>query len=245
MPLALITGAAKRVGKDTALTLARLGFDLILHARSSREDAQQTQAEIEALGQKAEFFFADLAKHEERLRFAQEVLDNYPKIDVIINNAAIYEGKAFADISYQEYQQMQAINLEAPFFVTQQLLPALKAAASNKARPPQVIFIADMAVDRPYAGHAHYLLSKSGVATLTRCLALELAPEIKVNAVAPGWVMFTDEMNAEFREKVAQEIPLQQIGTGEDIAETIAFLLTKAPFINGQIIRVDGGVSAR
>lgn len=191
------------------------------------------------MGREVGLFFADLSRGEEVDRLAAEVRNSVDALDLVIHNAAIYERIPFAEIDRPRYRRMQAINLEAPFFLTQALLPILEEAAS-----PSVIHIGDIGGERADPGYAHYSVSKAGLLMLTRALAVELAPRIRVNAISPGTVAFPEGLGEEERRAILSRIPLGREGECEDVARTALFLAEDAPYLTGQIIDVDGGRSA-
>ncbi|WP_224367785.1 SDR family oxidoreductase [Hyalangium versicolor] len=240
MPIALVTGAGVRVGRAIALALARAGFDLLLHVNSSVQPAEQVAEEIRGLGRSATVLRANLEDPLGVESLATAVGRATRVLDLLVHNAGLYEQIPFAEISRQAYQRMLAVNLDAPFFLTQALLPALEAAES-----PLVVHITDVGAERPVVpGYVHYAVSKAGLLMLTRALALELAPRVRVNAVAPGAVAFPTDFDEERRQEELAHVPLGREGTVEDIARTVVFLATQAPYITGQAINVDGGRSS-
>jgi len=240
MPQALITGAGVRLGRATALALGMAGFDLILHAHNSLEGLVDVQRELEAQGRSIKLIRADLSTVEGVDAIAAMAHTTTTALDVIVHNAGIFERSAFEDISRDQYRRMQAINLEAPFFLTQALLTLLRAAPS-----PSVIHLTDIGGERAVSHYAHYGISKAGLIMLTKQLAVELAPHIRVNAISPGTVSFPESFTAEQRASHLQRVPIGHEGTPEDIAKTVLFLVRDAPYITGHILTVDGGRSAR
>ena len=190
---ALITGAGVRLGRATALQLAQAGFDLTLHVHRSRDGAEAVAAEARALGRRVEILQADLSSAEDCARLAAETLASGP-LDALVNNAALYERRALAEITLAEWEQMLAVNTRAPFLLIQALAPALAQSALRGGGA--VVNIGDIGGERPEPGFAHYSVSKAGILMLTRCLAAELAPRVRVNAVSPGAVLFPVEMPA-------------------------------------------------
>lgn len=235
---ALVTGAGVRVGRAIALALADAGFDLILHAHRSPLD--EVAHLVRARGRNATLVTADLSTMPGVSSLASTVgahLRHATGPFVLINNAADYEHVPFASISEAQFDHMQAVNLKAPFFLTQALLTQLAGGC--------VINITDMAVDKAYSREhffSHYLATKAGLAGLTRTWALELGPHIRVNAVAPGPVKLPESATSEDRARLIQAVPLGREGTPEDVAAAVAYLAT-APYVTGQILRIDGGLS--
>lgn len=236
---ALVTGAGIRVGRAIALALAEEGYDLLLHASASRDELEEVRGAVEAMGREARVFYADLSRHEEVERLASEVAGSVERLDLLVHNAAIYEKIPFARIDRERYLRMLAINLEAPFFLTQGLLPLLER--SDEAC---VIHIGDIGGEKPEPGYSHYSVSKAGILMLTRALAVELAPRIRVNAVSPGAVAFPTYFDEETKEAILSRTPMGREGSPEDIAKAVVFLATGAPYVTGQALAVDGGRSA-
>jgi pteridine reductase len=240
MPIALVTGAGVRVGRAIALALGQAGFDLLLHVNSSVGPAEEVAQEVRAMGRSASVLRADLGDPLGVESLAATVGRSTRVLDLLVHNAGLYEQVPFAEITRQQYQRMLAVNLDAPFFLTQALLPALEAAES-----PLVVHITDVGAERPaVTGYAHYAVSKAGLLMLTRALALELAPKVRVNAVAPGAVAFPVDMDEQRRKEELARVPLGRVGTVEDIGRAVVFLATQAPYITGQVINVDGGRSS-
>jgi pteridine reductase len=238
MPLALITGAGRRMGTVTARALAREGFDLALHANRSRDSLDTFAQEVRSLGRKAWTYAADLADPEAVARFADAVRADHTSLDLLVHNAGLFEAVPFEKIERAAYRRMQAVNVEAPFFLTQQWLPLLRAANN-----PLVVHMADIAGDRPLPGYAHYSVSKASLIMLTRALAVELAPKVRVNAIAPGTVAFPENFDAATRERFLERIPMRREGSFDDIAQAIVFLAKHAPYVTGQVLAIDGGRS--
>jgi pteridine reductase len=237
--LAVVTGAGVRVGRAIAVALADAGYDLALHANDNIIAATELAAELAKKGRQASVHKADLADPLQVERLVKELRDRYRAVDVLVNSASIYVEKAFADIDLAAYARMQQINLVAPFFLTQGLLEPLKHAAA-----PSVINIVDIAAERVVPRYAHYTVSKAGLAALTRALATELAPKIRVNGVAPGLVAMPAKWTAETKSGALERIPLERSGDPADVAKLVVFLARDATYMTGQIVAVDGGWSA-
>src|SRR5690606_38244255 len=224
----LITGAGIRVGRALALAFAEAGYDLLLHANASRTALEEVVAAARAMGRRAWAFTADLGRDGEVDRFAREVAAATPALDVLVHNAGIYEQVPFREIDRARYRRMQAINLEAPFFLTQALLPLLE-----RGRSPLVLHIGDIGGERAEPGYAHYAVSKAGLVMLTRALAVELAPRIRVNAISPGTVAFPEGMDEAARAAILARIPMGREGSPEDVARAAVFLAKDAPYLTG------------
>ncbi|PTL85863.1 SDR family NAD(P)-dependent oxidoreductase [Vitiosangium sp. GDMCC 1.1324] len=240
MPTAVVTGAGIRIGKAIALALADAGYDLALHVHRSTEGVEEVAHKARALGRTVTVYRADLGTPQGVESLAAAVREAHPAVDVLVNNAGIYERVAFEDITRERYHRMMGINLEAPFFLTQALLPALRAAPN-----PLVVNLTDIAAERAESHYAHYSASKAGLLMLTRALAVELAPKVRVNAISPGAVIFPEDFDEASQKAILARIPLGRVGTAEDVARVVVFLAREAPYISGQVIAVDGARSAQ
>ncbi|HEX8441036.1 SDR family oxidoreductase [Archangium sp.] len=240
MPTAVVTGAGIRIGKAIALALAEVGYDLALHVNRSTEGAEEVAGKARALGRTATVYRADLGTPRELESLATTLREAHPTIDVLVNNAGIFERVAFENITRERYHRMMGINLEAPFFLTQALLPALRATPS-----PLVVNLTDIGAERAVSHYAHYTASKAGLLMLTRALAVELAPQVRVNGISPGTVIFPEDFDEATQKAILARIPLGRVGTAEDVARVVVFLAREAPYISGQVIAVDGARSAQ
>jgi len=240
--LAVVTGAARGIGRASALALARRGFDTALVDRLETE-LNEAKAAVEACGRRAMPIVTDVSLYDEAQRWGAEIIRQFGRIDVLVNNAGISQPKTLIEISEAEYDQTIAVNLKSQFNWCKAVAPQMlkqgagriinisSVSANNGAGP--------MAVSR-FA----YCTAKAGVLGLTRGLAKELAPAVTVNAICPGSIHtdLTDRLISERRDMILSSIPLQRLGTPEDIAEVVAFLATVTPnFITGEVIDVDGG----
>jgi pteridine reductase len=235
--VALVTGGAVRVGHAISMALGAAGYDVIVHHRRSREAAEQTAAALRALGGRAAFAQADLSVAGEPERLASEAIAAFGGLDLLVNNAASFERVAADDLDRARWEAMLATNLTGPFFLSRAVHPALRA------RRGAIVNVVDLCgVSQVWRGTAHYAASKAALATLTRQLALEWAPEVRVNAVAPGTVLLPEGAPADERARLEARIPLGRSGIPEDVARAIVFLAGE-PFISGQVLAVDGGRS--
>lgn len=236
MPTALVTGGGIRVGRAIALALGRAGFDLVVHANRSVKEAATAVEELKALGRAARVEVADLASPDGPKTLASRV----QTLDLLVNSAATYEHVGFAEVTRAQLDRMLAVNVIAPFLLTQSLLGVLRASGAGC-----VVNITDMAVTHAYSSthfFSHYLASKAALDQLTRAWALELGPGIRVNAVAPGPVAMAHQTSEGQRADILGRVPLGREGRPEDVAQAVVFL-AQAPYITGQTIRVDGGLS--
>jgi pteridine reductase len=240
MATAFITGAGIRIGSAVARALAQAGYDLALHANRSVKPLEALAAELQGLGRQVSLYTADLSDPRAVEELGVRVHTDHPALDVVVHNAGLYERVAFESITREQYRTMLAVNLDAPFFLTQALLPSLRAAAQ-----PLVVHLTDIGGERAVSHFAHYSVSKAALIMLTRALAVELAPHVRVNAVSPGVAAFPESFDAAAREAVLQHIPMGREGSVEDIARVVVFLAREAPYITGQVVAVDGGRSAQ
>jgi len=236
---ALVTGAAVRVGKAIALELARQGVHIGLHFGRSGDAAKQTQSELQALGVRAPLLQADLANAQqtaELLPAAAAALDG--PIDILVNSAAVYLDGGLAETSLEMWDREFAINLRAPF----QLSQAFAAQTSTPAgKDRTIVNILDARSNRPAADHFAYRLTKAGLDTMTKNLAVELAPAIRVNALALGAILPPPGASEGHLDRIAAErIPLQRAGNAELVAKNVVHLLTQ-DFLTGVVIPLDGG----
>jgi pteridine reductase len=241
-PVILITGAARRVGAEIARTLHAAGANVALHYRNSRDEVEQlAQALNAAWPNTAIALAAELGDGAVAPALVAGVLQHFGRLDGLVNNASSFFSTPLGSIDEAAWQELTGSNLKGPLFLAQAAAPHL--AQHNGA----IVNITDIHTERPLKGYAVYLSAKAGLAGLTRALAIELAPQVRVNAVAPGAIIWPedDSFNAAERAAIVAHTPLQRTGTPEDIARTVKFLLFDAPFITGQIINVDGGRSIK
>jgi pteridine reductase len=236
-PVALITGAGRRVGAVTARALHAAGYDLALHYRRSADEAQALADELEQQRHGSTLLLqAELAELPALPRMVEQLLAHYGRLDALVNNASAFYPTALGAATAQQWDELFASNAQAPFFLSQAAIPALREARGS------IVNMIDIYAERPLAGHALYCMAKAALAAMTRSLALELGPEICVNGVAPGAVMWpSDGKPYDDQQALLARTPLQRAGTPDDVAGAILWLLRDAPFVTGQIIRVDGG----
>lgn len=234
--VALVTGAAKRIGRSIALEFARRGASVVVNYRGSREEAEQVGAEIVGAGGQAAVFQADVSKRAEVERLIAQTEQRFGRLDILVNNAGMFEHVAFEKITDTQWNGIIATNLTSQFLCAQIAAPLLRKSGRGR-----IINLASLGGILAWPGYIHYCVSKAGVVQLTRCLARALAPEILVNGIAPGTISFpgdAPQIEADYI-KIA---PLRRTGTGDDIAEAAVFL-AETEFITGQILVVDGGRS--
>jgi pteridine reductase len=240
-PVALITGAAKRIGAATARRLHGAGFNIVVHYSQSAGPAQQLVWELnQTRTDSAQLVQADLLQTDAPSRLVEAAAGHWQGLDALVNNASSFYPTPVGDITEADWQDLVGTNLKAPLFLSQAAAPYLKA------RRGTIINITDVHAERPMVNFPVYTAAKAGLLGLTRALARELAPEVRVNAVAPGSILWPETQQGEEKSEAAkaailQRTPLGRIGDAEDIARTIEFLVTNAPYITGQVIPVDGG----
>jgi pteridine reductase len=238
--VAVVTGGARRIGRAVAMHLHQSGFDIALHYRHSAAEAEAIALELCALRSgSCRIFQADLNSTGKIAELCLAIKDIFPSIDLLVNNASGFEPTPIESCTESEFDEMISSNLRGPYFLIQGLLPLMCEGAS-------IVNILDVHINRPLNGFNAYGAAKSGLASLTRSLAVELGPRIRVNGVAPGAILWpeSDETYDEaMRELTVAATPLARLGDPEDIARTVAFLAIGAPFITGQVVTVDGGRS--
>jgi NAD(P)-dependent dehydrogenase (short-subunit alcohol dehydrogenase family) len=232
----LVTGAAKRVGRAIALELARHGADVVINYHQSREAAEQTVHEIEALGARAFAIQADIANTSEAGSLVRQAAEVLGRLDVLINNASVFFPTPLESLTEADWDMNLDVNLKGTFFCSK-----FAAEVMLKHGGGKIINIADGAGFRPYMNYIPYCISKAGVIALTEVLARTLAPTIQVNAVAPGPVLLSEEYDEAEKQKIIQGTPLKRIGSPEDVAQAVVFLIEGSDFITGHTLVVDGG----
>jgi pteridine reductase len=237
---ALVTGAGRRVGRAIALALARAGADVAVHYNLSEAGALETAEEARAAGVSAAPLRADLSEPEQVERLFAEVKDRLGGPDVLVNSAALFERVPFEDLDLEEWERTQRVNLTAPFLCCRAAVPEMRARGGG-----DIVNICDIGGMAAWKGFAHYNVSKAGLIMLTRALAVELAPEIRVNGVAPGTVLFPEGYDESARARIESRIPMGRAGTPEDVAEAVLFFVSGSGYVTGQVLAVDGGRSAR
>jgi NAD(P)-dependent dehydrogenase (short-subunit alcohol dehydrogenase family) len=232
--VALVTGAGIRIGKSIALDLATRGVDVVVNYRTSKAKAQGVVAEIQKLGRRAVAVQADVSKRADVERLVAETESAFGRLDILVNNAGIFENVPFDKITDEQWNGILAANLTSQFLCSQIAAPLLKRSGRGR-----IVNLASLGGLLAWPAHTHYCVSKAGVIMLTRCMARALAPEITVNAVAPGTISFEGDA-PELEADYIRRAPLGRTGKGSDIAEAVAFL-AESDFITGQILAVDGG----
>jgi pteridine reductase len=232
--VALVTGAGRRVGQTIALALARHGCTVAVHYNGAAAGAQATVEHIRALAGQAEAFAADLSQPEAPAALVHAVVDRFARLDVLVNSAAVMLRTPFGEVTAADWDAMMAINLRAPFLLAQAAASPLRVARGC------IVNLADHLAYNAEPDFVPHGISKGGIETMTRLLASRLAPDVRVNAVAPGAVLLPDGATAATVERLAQVTPLQRLGTPADVASAVCWLVD-ASYVTGEIVRVDGG----
>ncbi len=240
----LITGGAKRLGRASALTLAQAGADVAITFRNSAREAQQTVVDLSSLGVRAFALHCDITDEASVKSMMKEAGRELGRIDILVNNAAIYADVDFERITLRQWDAMFASNTREPFLVSREALKWMrrKRPRSKPAEKPlsKIINMGSLGGLRPWPTHAHYCSSKAALHMLTKAMAIALAPEIAVNAVAPGVIDLGDKPS--FMKRLAQRTPMRRNGSGDEVAAAVLFFATAPQFITGQILAVDGGL---
>lgn len=235
----LITGGARRIGAEIARRLHSEGMRLILHYHSSDDEAHELQETLN--NERADSVFlikGDLLDNHKITHLARESIAAYSRLDAVVNNASTFFPTPIGDTSEEDWENLIGTNLKAPFFLAQ------ATAAELRKNSGVIINIADIYGHRPLKNHAVYSAAKSGLIMITRALARDLAPEVRVNAVAPGAILWPEEDHDQLaQQRLISRTPMKRMGTPAEIAETVLFLLRDATYISGHVLAVDGGRS--
>lgn len=232
--VALVTGGGRRVGRALALALARRGMHLAIHYNSSADGARETMDAARKLGVNAEIFQANLEDAEAARQLPETVAGRFDRLDVLVNSAGIMTKATIEETTPELWDNVMAVNVRSYFFTVQGALPWLKKAKGK------VVNLADVGGLEAWPRYAAHCVSKAGVVMLTKTLALALAPDITVNAIAPGAVLPPDEWDDKAREHLASTTPLKRLGSAEDVAGAMLYLL-EADYVTGDTLVVDGG----
>jgi pteridine reductase len=236
---ALITGAAKRIGACIARTLHEQGMNIAIHYRGSATAADALAAELNAARPNSAITAqADLLDTDRLLALVDEVVDQTGRLDLLLNNASTFYPTPLDEVTEKDWNDLLGTNLKAPLFLSKAAAPHLHKTNGS------IVNIVDIHSQRPLNNHPVYGPAKAGLAMLTRSLAKDLAPEIRVNGVSPGAILWPEDgMPEKVAQIILRQVPLKRMGEPADIAKTILFLVKDAPYITGQIIAVDGGRS--
>ncbi|EUJ09519.1 dehydrogenase of unknown specificity, short-chain alcohol dehydrogenase like [Methylophilaceae bacterium 11] len=237
----LITGGAKRVGAAICRELHAQGALLMIHYNQSQAEARALQAEFNLQRpNSAAIIQGDLLNAAIVSSLVSETIRHFGRLDVLINNASSYYATEIGQINEENWLDLIGSNLKAPMFLAQAAAPELRKQGGT------IVNITDMHIERPKKGYVVYSVAKAGLVTLTKSLALELSPEVRVNAVAPGpvqWPENNPQFDEVYRQRVISQTLLKRIGNPSDIAKAVKFLIYDAPFVTGHVLAVDGGRS--
>jgi 3-oxoacyl-[acyl-carrier protein] reductase len=236
--VAVVTGAALRIGRGTAVALAKAGAHVVVNYRTSRKEALEAVEEIKALGVDAMAARADVSSSREVRAMFQAIQRRFHRIDLLVNNAAIFYSVPWERLAPRDWDQILGTNLKGTFFCAQ-----AAARIMTRQKCGQIVNISSLGGLQAWPDYMHYCCSKAAVIMLTKCLAKALAPYVRVNSIAPGTILFPGEERDPRMMKRARSAPLQIPGQASDIADLVVFLATRNRFMTGQVIAVDGGKS--
>jgi 3-oxoacyl-[acyl-carrier protein] reductase/pteridine reductase len=231
----LVTGGARRIGRAIALACAAAGANVAITYRNSRAEAVETAEQIAALGVRSLSVECDVRSQSSVQQAIAAVLSAFGRLDVLVNNAAVFASAPLDEISLEAWDAVFETNARGPFLVAREALPALRAAEGR------IVNIGSLGGLRAWSDHAHYCASKAALHMLTQAMARAFAPQVSVNCVAPGWIEFETE-SAQAAQRFAARTPMQRNGTAEDVAQAVLFFATGPGFVTGQILGVDGGL---
>lgn len=235
--MALVTGASRRVGRAIALDLARGGHDVVIHYRATTNEASEVATACAASGVRAVPIPADLTRPDEVAALFRRTDAEFGRLDVLVNSAAVFRRTPAWDLDLDDLDLHLETNLKAPY-----LCSVLAARRMRDRGGGCIVNIADVAADRPFRDHVPYCISKAALVMMTRAMAKAYAPVVRVNAVSPGTVLFRPDEDEDLRRRVVARIPRGRIGTPEDVARAVRFLV-ESPHVTGAVIPVDGGRS--
>ncbi len=239
--VAVVTGGAKRVGKAVALGLAGRGANVAITYNTSATDARATVKELKALGVDAAAFPADLSKNADVKKLMDSVWKEFGRLDVLVNSAANFFEAPYERLTERDWDLAMDTNAKGPFLCSWHASHLMRRNRGGKTSSGKIINFADWAGIKPYKNYLPYCISKAAVIALTKALAKELAPEIQVNAIAPGPILPPEDMDKTERVRVASRVPLKRWGSAQDIVNTVLFLIEGTDYMTGSTVFVDGG----
>lgn len=237
MKVSLVTAGARRLGASIVRELHASGDHVIIHCRSSVQEAEALSNHLNAIREdSARVIVADLLRADDRNRLIQEATGCWGRLDALINNASTFYASPVGEVTDAIWDDLLDVNLKAPFFLAQTAREHLKIHSGS------IVNIVDIYAERPLKSFPVYSIAKAGLLALTRSLAMELAPEIRVNAVSPGAILWPESpVDEKEKAQILASIPMNQRGAPEDIAKAVRFFLKDAPYVTGQVLAVDGG----
>ncbi len=230
--VALVTGAAKRIGRSIALRLAKEGADVVVNYATSKAEAEELASEIQSLGRRAVALQADVSSRADVHRMIAAIDQEFGRLDILVNNAGMFFAAKFEELTDEQWDRIMNANLKSQFICAQASAPLMKRHGRGR-----IINLSSLGGILPWPAYTHYCVSKAGSIMLTKCLARALAPEILVNSVAPGTIQFAGELPDH---DYIKRVPLHRTGTGDDIADAVLYFAT-SDFVTGQVLAVDGG----
>lgn len=232
---AVVTGGARRIGREIALALARAGADVAITYRKSRGEAAGTVAELTSHGVNARAIECNVRSESSVRGAICRIVESFGRLDVLVNNAAIFDSAPLDSLSLEQWDAVFETNARGPFLAAREALPHLRTVHGR------IINIGSLGGLHPWAGHAHYCASKAALHMLTLTMAKAFAPDVAVNCVAPGWIEM-DEQFSDAARRFAAKTPMRRNGTAAEVAEAVVFFATGSAFITGQVLAVDGGL---
>ena len=232
--VALVTGGAVRVGRALSLGLAEAGFDVAVHYHTSGGSAREVARRIEGLGRRALLIPGDLSASDDAERVVEGVAHEFGRLDLLVNSAASFHARPLLEVDEEEWDEVLDVNLKGPFLLVR------AAAALLRATRGSVVNILDLSAIQPWTAYPHHSVAKAGLLHLTGILARVLAPEVRVNAIAPGTVLPPEGSDAATLERDRGRTPLGELGNPQDVVRTVLFL-AGSPFMSGEVVLVDGG----
>src|SRR6266571_6625726 len=242
---ALVTGAARRLGRASAMALAEAGADVAITFRNSARAARETVVDLSGFGVRAFALHCDVTDETSVRTMMKDAGRELGRIDILVNNAANYEAVEFEKLTVRQWDAIFASNTRGPFLVSREALKWMRRKRGKGADPleAKIINMGSLGGLRPWATHAHYCSSKAALHMLTKVMAKALAPDIAVNAVAPGMIDLGEKSAAAFMRKTAKQTPMLRSGTAADVSAAVLFFATAPHFITGQVLFVDGGLA--
>jgi NAD(P)-dependent dehydrogenase (short-subunit alcohol dehydrogenase family) len=232
----LVTGGARRIGREIALELAAAGADVTITYRNSKTEAEQTLQLIQQEGRLAIALECDVRSEQSVRSAISSSINFHGHLDVLVNNAAVFESAPLDQLSLEQWDAVFETNARGPFLVAREALQYLRAVHGR------IVNIGSLGGLRPWADHAHYCASKAALHMLTQAMAKAFAPEVAVNCVAPGWIDLGEDETQAAARRFAAKTPMRRNGTAKDVAQAVAFFAGTSDFITGQVLAIDGGL---